>query len=192
MEVLELVELLADRCELDRLAGHRLHGQGRPASGIPVELRQDDPVEGDPLEEGLGDGNGLLPGHRVEDEQDVRRLRRVADCGQLLHQRLVDVQPPRRVEDDHVLALAARPLDPFRDRGNRVACGIDGNLKLTAELLELVDRGRALEVGGDERRRVTLLAEQERELRGSGRLADSRLTFLTNFVGGAAPSLLTG
>jgi len=29
-------------------------------------------------------------------------------------------------------------------------------------------------------------------LRGSGRLADSRLTFLSNFVGGAAPSLLTG
>ena len=29
-------------------------------------------------------------------------------------------------------------------------------------------------------------------LRGSGRLADSRVTFLTNFVGGAGPSLLTG
>ena len=29
-------------------------------------------------------------------------------------------------------------------------------------------------------------------LRGSGRLADSRVTFLTNFVGGAAPSLLRG
>lgn len=40
--------------------------------------------------------------------------------------------------------------------------------------------------------RYTSFSGHNLMLRGSGRLADSRLTFLTNFVGGAAPSLLTG
>src|SRR5262249_54506827 len=46
-----------------------------------------------------------------------------------------------------------------------------GNLDLLAELLELVDRGRALQVGGDQPRLAALLAQQQRELRGGGRLA---------------------
>ena len=47
----------------------------------------------------------------------------------------------------------------------------DRDLELAAELLELLDRGRAGEVGADERRRVALLAEEKRELRGGRRLA---------------------
>ena len=112
MEVLELVELLADRGELDRLAGDRLDRERGAAARVSVELGQDDAVEGDPLVERLRDGDRFLAGHRVEDEQDVRRLRRLAHRGELLHQRLVDVQPAGRVEDDDVLALAPRLLDP--------------------------------------------------------------------------------
>jgi hypothetical protein len=48
---------------------------------------------------------------------------------------------------------------------------VDGDLDLLAELLELVDRGRALEVGGDHGRLLALLAQKQRELRGCGRLA---------------------
>ena len=54
------------------------------------------------------------------------------------------------------------------------SCGVqpvDGDLDLPPELLELLDRGRALEVAGDERRPLALLAQEERELRRRGRLA---------------------
>ncbi len=72
MEDVELVELLAERGELDRLAGDRLDGERRAAAGVAVELREDDAVEVDVLGEGLGDVDRVLAGHRVEHEQDVR------------------------------------------------------------------------------------------------------------------------
>ena len=56
------------------------------------------------------------------------------------------------------------------DRVLRVLA-VDRDLDLAAELLELVDRGRALEVGGDERGLLAVLAQQQRELGGGRRLA---------------------
>ncbi len=170
MEVLELVELLADRGELHRLAGDRAHRECRTAARVAVELREDDAVERDPLVEGLRDGNRFLARHRVEHEQDVRGLGRLAHSRELFHQRLVDVQPPRRVEDDDVAALLLRLLDAVGDRLNGVRPREDGNLELLSELLELVDGGRALQVGGDEGRRMPFLAQEQRELGGRCRL----------------------
>ena len=48
------------------------------------------------------DVHRLLAGHRVEDEKGVRRLRLVAHRGELVHQRLVDVEAAGGVEDDRV------------------------------------------------------------------------------------------
>ena len=68
---------------------------------------------------------------------------------------------------------AARALETLLDRLDRVGplLAEDGHLDLPAELLELVDRGRALQVGGDEARLAAFLAQQQRELGGGGRLA---------------------
>ena len=66
------------------------------------------------------DVHRLLAGHRVEDEQHVVRLRLVAHARELLHQRLVDVQPAGGVEDDDV-AVVARAL--ARARRARPATG---------------------------------------------------------------------
>src|SRR5712692_5800976 len=172
MEVLELVELLADRGELDRLAGDGLDRQRSAAARVAVQLGQEEPVEGDAFVEGLGDVDRLLAGHRVEDEEDVRRLERVADLGQLLHQLLVDLEAPGGIDDHRVATLRSGLLDTSargRDRIGAVVA-VDWDLDLAAELLELVDGGGALEVGGDERRRAALLAQEQSELGGGGRL----------------------
>src|SRR5207245_2647704 len=80
-----------------------------------------------------------------------------------------------RVEDDGVAV-------PIRKRANAVARHVDGiavvlavdrDVDLLAELLELVDRGGPLQVGGDEPRLASRLAQEERELRGCGRLPRS-------------------
>ena len=136
-----------------------------------VELREHDAVERDPLLEGLGDRDRLLAGHGVEHEQDVRRLDGVLDPAELRHQVLVDLEAPGRVDDHDVAALRARLLDPHLRGLDRLSPGEDRDLDLPSELLELVDGGRTLEVGGDERRRAVLLAEQQRQLGGGGRLA---------------------
>src|SRR5581483_7811400 len=161
------------RGELDRLPGHGPNRQGSAAARVAVELREDDPVERDPLLEGLRDRDGLLAGHRVQDEQHVVRLHLAADAIELLHQRLVDLQPAGGVDDDDVAALRARLLEALAGgRDGVVSLGrVDRDLDLAAELLELRDRRRSLQIGGDEGRRLSLLAQEERELAGGRRLA---------------------
>jgi hypothetical protein len=95
--------------------------------------------------------------------------------GQLLHQRLVDVQAAGRVDDQHVLAVALglveRPggdLDGVAVR----ALLVHGRAGLATDLDELLDGRRPVDVaGGDGDRRLALLAQPARELRARGRLA---------------------
>ncbi len=92
---------------------------------------------------------------------------------ELVHELLVDVEPAGRVDDEDVASLRAGLVEAlFRhlDRVLRRAVEVDRDLNLLAELLELVDRGRALEVRGHERRRFPFLAEEQRELGRRGRL----------------------
>src|SRR5262245_16647559 len=170
MEVLELVDLLADGDELDRPARESLDRERRAAARVAVELRQHDSVERDALLERLRDVDGFLTCHRVEHEQNVRGLRDVADALELVHQLLVHVQAAGGVEDDRV---GVELFDPVADDRDRIAAvfAVHGNLDLLAELLELVDRRRALQVGGDEAGLPPFLPQQQRELRGGRRLA---------------------
>ena len=142
------------------------------AARIAVDLREDDPVERDPLLERERDVHSFLPRHRVDHEQHVRRLGLVADSFELLHQLLVHVQAARRVEDDRVDAVFGELPDTVMHDRDRIGAlpAIDGNLDLLAELLELVDRRGPLQVGGDETRAAALLPQQERELRRGRRL----------------------
>ncbi len=68
-------------------------------------------------------------------------------------------------------AAAARPV--ARDRDRILRTRVDRDLDLPAQLLELLDRSRPLEVGGDEGRLLALLAEEQGELRRGGRLSRS-------------------
>src|SRR4051812_104930 len=146
VEHLERIHLLADRRELDRFSGHGLHAQRRAASSIAVQLREDDAVEGDALVERLRDVHRFLACHRIEDEQDVVRAGDVADALQLLHQLLVDLQAAGGVDDDRVEAFRPRALEAAARRLYRILrIGAEHrDVDLLAELLELVDRGRAL------------------------------------------------
>ena len=60
------------------------------AAGVAVDLGEDQPGDRDGGRERLGDADGLLAGHRVDDEQRLDRLDRRVDRGDLGHQRLVD------------------------------------------------------------------------------------------------------
>src|SRR3954451_21759179 len=116
VEALELVQLLADAREQDRLARDSLDAERGAAARVAVELAHQDAVEVDGLGELLGDVHRVLAGHRVDDEQDVVRLDGPANLDELVHERRVDVQAARRVDDEDVLALHLRPVErPARD-----------------------------------------------------------------------------
>src|SRR3954449_7340946 len=175
VEALELVELLAHAGEQDRLAGDGLDAQRGAAAGVAVELAHQHAVELDRLGELLGDVHGVLAGHRVDDEQDVVRLDRPADVDELLHELGVDVQAAGGVDDQDVLAVHLRLVErPPRDVDRRAvgALLVDVGADLGAELDELVDGGRPVDVARRHRdRRAVLGLQVAGELGARGRLA---------------------
>src|SRR4051794_1801341 len=175
VEALELVELLADRREEDRLAGDRLDRQRGAAAGVAVELGHHDAVEVHRLGELLRHVDGVLAGHRIDDEQDRVRADSAADVLELLHQALVDVEAAGRVHDQDVLALLLGAVQrPPRDV-HRVAVGpllVDVGAGLAADLDELVHGRRAVDVARrDGDRGPVLLLEMPGQLGRRGRLA---------------------
>src|SRR5712691_11411106 len=89
------------------------------------------------------------------------------------HQPVVELVPSGGIDDHDVAPSLVRPLDTFHGDGRGIATvATEGrDLDLPSELLELVDGGRALQVGGHERRLPSFLAQQQRQLRSSRRLA---------------------
>ena len=96
MEDLQRVGLLAGAEELDRDAGDGGDRQRRTAAGIAVDLGQDQAGDGHGGHERLGDGDGLLAGHRVDHEQRLDRPDGGVDGRDLGHQRLVNATGGRR------------------------------------------------------------------------------------------------
>ena len=95
--------------------------------------------------------------------------------GELRHQLLVDVQATAGVDDQHVLALGLRAVARPRGDLDRVAVGallVDVGAGLRADLDQLLDGGRPVDVaGGDGHRGAVLLAQVAGELAGGRRLA---------------------
>ena len=94
---------------------------------------------------------------------------------QLDHELDVDLQPARGVDDDHVATEPRRFLERGRRGEDRVLGAVVGHrphrhVDAPAEHAQLLDRGRALEVGRDEQRLEALALELAGELRGGGRL----------------------
>ena len=103
------------------------------------------------------------------------RLHALLDVRELLHERLVDVQATARVDDQDVLAVLLGLVERPPGDLHRVlvdALLVDRRARLGADLDQLLDGGRAVDVaGGDGHGRVVLLLEQLRQLGRGGRLA---------------------
>jgi hypothetical protein len=129
-----------------------------------------DTVVADAVQERLGGGHRVLADHRVHHEQDLVRIGGVPDRRGLAHQLLVDAQPAGGVDDDDVVLAAAGFLDRVARHLNRVAHpvarlgGVDGHPGPLAHHLKLLDRVGALQVRGDQHRRVALLLKPEAQL----------------------------
>ena len=145
-----------------------------PPRASPSSLVISDAVEVGGLGEALGDVDGVLAGHRVDDQQHVVRLGHLPHLGELVHQVLVDVQAAGGVDDQDVAVvlhrLVARPGGHL-DGVGLTRLGVDVGLRLGAELLELLDRSRPLQVAGGQGDVLVLLLQQLGELGAGGRLA---------------------
>ena len=178
MELLEVRELLAGGGEHDGDARHAPHGQGRAASGVAVELGDDDAGESDSVLEGVGRGDGILADHRVNDEKHFIGIDGGPDVDGLAHHLFVDAEAPGGVDHHDVVPVLFGPSQAGSRHRDRVADAVAGlgrphvDPRLPADHLELVDRVGALEVGGDEQHLPVALGSQPSpEFAGERRLA---------------------
>ena len=84
VEDLERVGLLAGAEELDREPGDGRDAERGAAAGVAIDLGQDEAGDRHRGDERLGDGDGLLAGHGIDDEQRLDRLDRRVDRRDLL------------------------------------------------------------------------------------------------------------
>ena len=155
VELLELVELLADRQNLIGTPVTCSHRERRAAAGVAVELRHHDAVELDPLVERLGDVDGVLARHRVEHQQRVGGLDRVAIR---TSSSISSSSTCRRPAVSTI--TTSRPCwracrTPHCGDVDRVGVGallVDRHADLLADGLQLVDGRRAVDVAGHQRR----------------------------------------
>src|SRR5690606_7808780 len=174
VEGLQPTQLLARAREVDRLARHVLGREGGAAAGVAVELRHDQARHAHALVELASHGQRLLARHRVDHEHLLGGRDQARELGELVHQRLVDLQAPGGVDDDEVAEVLAQVrLEALRHLRRPLAVHDleDRHTDLVAEDLELLARGGALGVGGDEEHASALALVAVGELARGGRLA---------------------
>ncbi len=79
----------------------------RAAPGVSVQLGQNDRGQADPVGEGLGALNRVLPGHGVPDIDRFNGRKDILDDPQLVHQFVVDVKPSGRVDKQDIVSAVA-------------------------------------------------------------------------------------
>ena len=145
-----------------------------PPPGVAVNLGEHQPSQADAGVELLGRPHGVLSGHGVDDQQGLSRGDGLLHGFQLIHQLVVDLEPARGVDYGPSCVRPLRPRDAVPgdlDGLRRGVFRVDLYVDLRAQDLELLDGGRALEVGGDQQRKLARLLQVAGHLRGGGRLA---------------------
>ena len=174
MKRLEVFQLLPHARELDRLAGHRPQAERRAAARIPVQLRQDRAGNIQRLVEVRRHVDRFLARGGIEHQQRFLRFDQVAQPDQLLHQRLVNLQAARRIENERVPVIRlgegerlARDLEHIR----LAFVHIHRQFQLLSQRLKLIHRRRPIHIRRHQQRRAPLLMQQPPQLPARGGLA---------------------
>ena len=175
IERLDRIELLARTGKLDRLARDIAHRQRRTATRIAVHAGQHHAGQRHFAGKALRHIDRVLPGQAVDHQQHFGRRRYAGDGLHLGHQRFIDMEAARGIEQQHVGRLQlgafhrpARDIDRLLALDDREC----GHLDLFAEHLELFLRGRTVDVQrGHHGLFAVLFLEQLAQLGGGGGLA---------------------
>ena len=149
------------------------HGERRAAAGIAVQLGENHAGDFQLFVKRVGDVHRILTGHRVDGQQDFARMDGFADSVKLFHQRLVDVQTARRIQNHHVALMLTGVFNRFLRRLDRIlrAVFIDRHADLTADDLQLLDGRRTIDITADKQRTLAVLFQPVCQLGGHRRLA---------------------
>ena len=116
MKWLEFVELFANTNHLDWTASNCPHRQSSTPARIAVDTRQDNTRQAYAFVEVLCDSHCVLTCHGIGHKQNFVRFADATDCGNLIHQHLIDVKSARCIEDHYIItAKTSRLHRAFRN-----------------------------------------------------------------------------
>ncbi len=168
----ELIEFFPFADVFDRLASDGAHGEGGTATGIAIELGEDDAGEADGVIEVGGHGNGLLAGGGVGDEKGFFRCEKGVQFFELGDEVVVELLATSGVEDDDAVVLGLCPsqrvLGDFDEVGLGGGRGVAGDFRLFCQKCELFDGGGAVEVDRDQHGAATFFFQAIGEFRRGG------------------------
>ena len=172
IEDLKAVELFPETDEFDRAPGDFADRQRGAAAGVTIELGQNESGQVERLVEVLRNRDRLLTERGIRDQQNFIRLHRLPDADQFLNHVLIDLQPSRGVDDHHVNSFGASLFDRVEGDCGDVDAGpfrMDRNVDFPADDFELIDRGRPVDVTGDQQHFLAVAPEfQGKFSRGCG------------------------
>ena len=124
VEGLDLIQLFAHTDILDGFTRNVADGKRRAASGVTVQLGEDDACDVQHIVKGFGNVYRLLTDHRVDGEQYLGRLGCLLDVLKLLHKKLVYLKATRGIYKHGVIAL-------FVCKFNTFGCDFDGRFLIS-------------------------------------------------------------
>ena len=130
-----------------------------PPRVSPSSLVRMTPVDAQCLVKALGHIDGILTGHRIDHQQNLLGLYRFLDAPQLVHQLFVDVKTSGGIQNQDVIAVVPGMQDRLAGDLHRVPLP---HLKhrhagLFAHDLQLLDRGRTINITGYQQRTLAAL-----------------------------------
>ena len=170
MEGLDVGQLFTDAAELDGLAGHCPNAEGSTATGITIQLGEDDAVHIQLVVECLGHIHCILTGHGVHYQQDFLGLDGFLDALQLVHQCRINMQPTGGIDNQHITAVVPGVFNGFLGGLHRILCALFENrhIHLLADHLQLLDGSRTINVAGGQHGLLALLGQVSGQLGGHG------------------------
>ena len=150
------------------------NGESRAAARVAIHLGEDDAGDAKAFVELVGRFDGVLARHGVGDEEDLDGVKLLFELLQLSHQIVVDVEAAGGVDQQNVAAglraFAARgagQVERLRFSGRAF---IDWQTDVARDHLQLLARGRPVDIHRYHHGAMAVLREPARELAGGGGL----------------------
>ncbi len=174
MKRLQLAQFFTHTDKFYGLAGNCLDRKCGAAAGISVCFGEDHPADIQGIVESFGNVQGILTGHGISHEQDVRRSHSIADAAEFVHEVFVNMQPSCRIQQKCVTA-------GFLSRGNRIPADFDRvclvfgrehrHIQLSSQLFQLLDSRGAVNIRGNQIRLSAFFPQKNSEFACCGGLA---------------------
>ena len=174
MEYLEVLRFLPGADEFDRDLRDLTDRQRSSAPGVAIQFGQYESGEAQRLVEVFRHRHRLLSQRRVGDQKHFAGIHRLPDAHQLLDHRVVDLEPPRGIDDHGVETLVRRGRHGVLDDRRHIdarAFRVHRHADPAPQRLQLVDGRRSVDVSGDQHDLAPGFLEMQREFSRRGGLA---------------------